>query len=74
MEALAQRQHGHVTFTQRNYLAVLDRPLESSGELLYNAPDRLEKRTLKPRPESLILERGVISAQRGRRKFVLDPA
>ena len=69
---LAQRQHGHVTFTERNYLAVLERPLESSGELFYDAPDRLEKRTLKPRPESLVLERGVLSAQRGRRKVVLD--
>lgn len=72
MGALAQRQHGHVTFTERNYLAVLERPLESSGELFYDAPDRLEKRTLKPKPESLILERGVLSAQRGRRKVVLD--
>jgi hypothetical protein len=73
MGALAQRQHGHVTFTERNHLAMLKRPLESSGELFYDAPDRLEKRTLKPRPESLILERGVLSAQRGSRKVVLDP-
>ena len=72
MGALAQRQHGHVTFTERNYLAVLERPLESSGELFYDAPDRLEKRTLKPRPESLVLDRGVLSAQRGRRKVVLE--
>jgi hypothetical protein len=72
MEALAQRQHGHVTFVERKFLAVLDRPLESSGELLYDAPDRLEKRTVKPKPESLVLERGVLTAQRGRRKYVLD--
>ena len=72
MGAFAQRQHGHVTFIERNYLAVLERPLESSGELFYDAPDRLEKRTLKPRPESLLLDRGVLSAQRGRRKVELE--
>ena len=72
MTALAARQHGHVTYTEHQYLAVLDRPLESSGELLYDAPDRLEKRTLKPKPESMVLERGVVTVQRGRRKTVLN--
>lgn len=72
MQALAQRQHGHVTFVEHKFLAVLERPLESSGELFYDAPDRLEKRTVKPRDESLVLERGVVTVQRGRRKYVLD--
>jgi hypothetical protein len=72
MGLLAQRQHGHVTFTERHYLAVLDRPVESSGELLYDAPDRLEKRTLKPKPETLVLEHGVITAQRGKRTYTLN--
>ena len=66
MSALAQRRHGHVTFVEKKFIAMLDRPVESSGELLYDAPDRLEKKTLKPRPESLVIEGGVISAQRGR--------
>jgi hypothetical protein len=72
MAALAQRQHGHVTFVERKFLAVLDRPLESSGELFYDAPDRLEKRTVKPRPETLVLAHGVVTAKRGRRTYVLD--
>jgi hypothetical protein len=72
MSLLAQRQHGHVTFVEEHFLAVLDRPVESSGELLYDAPDRLEKRTLKPKPETLILERGVITAHRGRHTYVLN--
>jgi hypothetical protein len=72
MTGLAMRQHGHVTYTEQQFLAVLERPLKSSGELLYDAPDRLEKRTLKPKPESLVLERGVVTVQRGRRKTVLD--
>src|SRR5258708_3531179 len=72
MSALAQRKHGHVTFVEKKYIAVLDRPVESSGELLYDAPDRLEKKTLEPKPESLVLEGGTVSAQRGRRHYVLD--
>jgi hypothetical protein len=65
MQRLAARRHGHVTFTEVQYLAVLDRPLESSGELLFEAPDRLEKRILKPRHETLVLAHGVLSATRG---------
>ena len=65
MHELATRRHGHVSFTEVQYLAVLDRPLESSGELWYEAPDRLEKRILKPRPETLVLAHGVLSATRG---------
>jgi hypothetical protein len=72
MSLLAQRQHGHVTFVEEHFLGVLDRPVESSGELLYDAPDRLEKRTLKPKPESVVLEHGVITAHRGHRTYVLN--
>ena len=72
MGLLAQRQHGHVSFTEKHFLAVLDRPVESSGELLYDAPDRLEKRTLKPKPETLVLQHGVITAQRGRHTYTLN--
>jgi hypothetical protein len=72
MGLLAQRQHGHVTFVEEHFLAVLDRPVESSGELLYDAPDHLEKRTLKPKPETVVLEHGVITAHRGRHTYVLN--
>jgi len=72
MSLLAQRKHGHVTFVEEHFLAVLDRPVESSGELLYDAPDHLEKRTLKPKPESLVLDHGVITARRGRHTYVLN--
>lgn len=72
MGLLAQRKHGHVTFVEEHFLGVLDRPVESSGELLYDAPERLEKRTLKPKPESLVLQNGVITAHRGRHTYVLN--
>ena len=72
MDLLAQRQHGHVSFTEKHFLAVLDRPVESSGELFYDAPDRLEKRTLKPKPESVVLQKGVLTAKRGRHTYILN--
>ena len=74
MALLAQRQHGHVNFVEEHFLQVLDRPVESSGELLYDAPDRLEKRTLKPKPETLILEHGIVTVQRGRHTYTLNLA
>jgi Outer membrane lipoprotein carrier protein LolA-like len=72
MSALALRKHGHVTFVEKKFIAVLDKPVESSGELLYDAPDRLEKRTQKPKAESLVLQNGIVEAQRGKRHYVLD--
>jgi hypothetical protein len=74
MQQLAVRRHGHVIFTEVQYLALLERPLQSSGELLYEAPDRLEKRTLSPRPETLVLAHGVLSATRNGRTRTLELA
>jgi hypothetical protein len=71
LELLAAHRSGHVRFSEVEYLQLLDRPLESSGELLYEAPDRLEKRTQRPKPETLLLDHGVLSARRGRHTYVL---
>jgi hypothetical protein len=68
MALLAERTQGHVSFVEQDYLAVLDRPVETSGELVYERPDRLEKRTLAPRPASLILDKGNLTIQSGQRK------
>ena len=72
MGLLAMRRHGRVEFVEQQFLAVLDHPLESSGELLYDAPDRLEKRTLLPRPEDLVLAGGVLTMERGGRRREMD--
>jgi outer membrane lipoprotein-sorting protein len=71
MQRLAKRHHGHAIFLERQFIAVLDRPLESSGELFYDAPDRLEKRTLAPKAESLVLDKGTLSVQRGAHSYAL---
>jgi hypothetical protein len=72
MHLLAQRQHGRVEFVEQQFLAVLNHPIESSGELRYDAPDRLEKRTLEPRAETLVLAGGVLTEERGEHRRVLD--
>lgn len=72
MGLLAMRQHGRVEFIEQQFLAVLKHPIESSGELRYDAPDRLEKRTLKPRAETLVLSGGVLTVERAHGKRVMD--
>ncbi|MDO8439920.1 MAG: LolA-related protein [Polaromonas sp.] len=71
MQALAQNKSGRASFVETKYIALLDKPVESSGELLYRAPDRLEKRTFKPRPESLLIENGTLTVEHGKRRMVL---
>ena len=72
MSLLAQRQHGRVEFVEQKFLSILDHPVESSGELLYDAPDRLQKRTLLPRAETLLLDGSVLTMERGGHRRVLD--
>jgi outer membrane lipoprotein-sorting protein len=69
MDSLAQNKSGRATFVETKRIAMLDRPIESSGELLYTAPDRLEKRTLKPKPESMIVQGGELLIERGGRNY-----
>jgi len=71
MQTLGKQSSGQATFSERKYLAVLDQPVESSGELRFRAPDRLEKITLKPRPESMVLEGNTLTVTRGKKQLVL---
>ncbi|HLZ64828.1 MAG TPA: LolA-related protein [Aliidongia sp.] len=48
-------------FTERKYAAMLTAPLETSGTLSYVAPDRLEKITLAPAPESIELQHDLLT-------------
>lgn len=72
MTALAGNRHGAASFTEKKYLAILDQPVESSGELLFIPPARLEKRTLKPKAETLVLDGDVLTIERRRQKHVLQ--
>ncbi len=63
MRELAQVKTANARFFERKHLGILTAPLESSGTLVYVAPDRLEKHTLRPRPESLVLERNELTVE-----------
>lgn len=56
MQLLAQNKAGKALFVEKKYISIIDKPIESSGELAFTAPDKLEKRTLKPKLELLVLE------------------
>jgi outer membrane lipoprotein-sorting protein len=66
MRGLAQIHSDHASFVEKKFIAMLDKPVESSGELFYTAPDHLEKRTIKPKPESMIMDHGTLVIERGR--------
>jgi len=72
MRGLAQTQSDHASFVEKKFIAMLDKPVESSGELFYAAPDHLEKRTIKPKPESMIVDGGNLVIERGRQKHKLQ--
>jgi hypothetical protein len=72
MRGLAQTRSDHVSFVEKKSIAMLDKPVESSGELFYTAPDHLEKRTIKPKPESMTVDAGTLVIERGRQKHTLQ--
>jgi hypothetical protein len=72
MQLLAQSRSGHASFVEIKSIAMLDKPVESSGELFYKAPDYFEKRTLKPKPESMVLNAGTLIIERGQKKHTLQ--
>jgi outer membrane lipoprotein-sorting protein len=76
MRSLAQVQSSTARFVERKHVTILNAPLESSGTLVYAAPGRLEKHTIAPKAESLVLDGGRLSienkAQDQRRTFALQ--
>jgi outer membrane lipoprotein-sorting protein len=72
MQSLARTRSGRASFVEKKYIAMLDKPVESSGELLYSAPDRLVKRTVKPTPETMVVEGGTLTIERASQKHVLQ--
>jgi hypothetical protein len=72
MQSLATTQTGHASFIEKKFIAILDKPVESSGELFYTAPDRLEKRTLQPKAESMVLDKDKLIVEQRGKKHVLS--
>lgn len=57
MAAMRQVPAATARFVERKQMRVLDQPLQSSGKLIYVAPDLLQKETLTPVPSRLTLNR-----------------
>ena len=71
-ERLAREPHAHARFQERKYLSLLTEPVDSSGELLFTPPDRLEKRTTSPKAETVTVEGTRVTLERNGRKQTLD--
>ncbi len=53
MQLLAQVKTGEATFTEKRSVAMLERTLEFSGRLSFEAPDTFVRENLKPRQERM---------------------
>lgn len=71
MALLAANAGGRATFVEHKYLAILDAPVVSRGELVYVAPARLERHTVSPRAESMVLDGDALTITREGRSHQL---
>lgn len=74
MDDLARHKGGTARFVEKKHLAVLDKPLVASGEMTYTAPDRLEKRTLLPKPETMVLDGDRLTLERDKQRLSINLA
>ena len=65
MHSLAQVKKSQATFVERKFISLLKAPLKYSGTLSYTAPGHLEKYTLLPKPESMVLDQNTLVVQSG---------
>ena len=72
MTDLASHKGGRARFVEKRHMALLDKPVQASGEMVYSPPDRLEKRTLLPKPETLVLDKDMLSMERDKRKLTIN--
>jgi outer membrane lipoprotein-sorting protein len=75
-QLLRGRQQAEASFIEERFVNGLDAPLQSSGTLSFQAPDRFARRTLLPRPESMVVEGNTVVLQRGgrTRQMAVDAA
>lgn len=63
MRELSQREHARAGFVETRYMRLLSQPLTRRGTLVYSPPDRLEKRTVAPIEEVLIVDGDRVSIE-----------
>lgn len=67
MGLLAKQQQGEANFTEQRFVRGFDGPLLASGTLSFAAPDKLVRRTLSPRPETMAVDGNNLVLSRGGR-------
>ena len=76
MLGFSQAGSARARFTERKHMQILKEPLITSGLLEFNAPDRLEKRVLKPYEELYLVTNDTLvieqPAKGSTRRFVLQ--
>lgn len=72
MTDLAKPKGGKARFVEKKTISLLDKPVISSGEMSYTAPDRLEKRTLSPKVETLLLDKDLLTIERDKQKLSIN--
>ena len=72
MQTLAQVKAGEGSFVERRTVQVLERTLESSGRISFEAPDTFVRETLKPRRESVKVVGNNVTMSQGNRSRTLS--
>ncbi|MCB2017994.1 MAG: outer membrane lipoprotein carrier protein LolA [Hydrogenophaga sp.] len=72
MSDLATQKGGRAKFVEKRHVALLDKPVQASGEMVFSPPDRLEKRTILPKPETMVLDKDTLSLERDKRKYTIS--
>ena len=71
MALLAQQKSGEARFTEQRFVRGLEGPLDASGTLSFAAPDKLVRRTLSPRAETMAVDGNTLTLSRGGRTRTL---
>jgi len=67
MGLLNKQKQGEANFTEQRFVRGFDGPLAASGTLSFAAPDKLVRRTLSPRPETMAVDGNNLVLSRGGR-------
>jgi outer membrane lipoprotein-sorting protein len=71
MKLLDNPKASRATFHETKHIAILERPVEITGELRFTPPDKLERRTIGLNAERMVVDRDTLTIERGGRKETL---
>ena len=71
MSLPARQRTGEARFTEQGFVRGLEGPLDASGTLSFQAPDKLTRRTVSPRAETMAVDGNVLTLSRGGRTRTL---